>query len=247
MTVAIIIQARMTSNRLPGKVLLEVLGKPLLTYQIERLQRVALADKIVIATTVNPQDDPIAELAERLGVTVFRGPEDDVLGRYYGAAKAVAADVIVRVTADCPINDPEIINSVIAYYLERQPNLDLASTSLQSTYPRGISAGAFSFDCLEQAYNEATHPSEREHVTMFIHWRPERFRLAYLNNDEDYSRYRWTVDTIEDFQLIKTIIEKLYPSNPAFGWKDVLHLMEQHPELAEINAMIRQKPVISPN
>lgn len=245
MTITIINQARMTSQRLPGKVLREVLGKPLLAYQIERLQKVALADRIMTATTTNPEDDPIVALSERLGVPVFRGSEADVLGRYYGAAQSSGADVVVRVTADCPLNDPAVIDAVIRYYLDHQP-VDFVSTALQPTFPKGIGAAAFSFRCLEEAHREASDPAEREHVTPFLYWRPERYRLGCLTHDTDCSQNRWTVDTIEDFELIRRIIETLYPHHADFGWQDVLALLHKNPAWIQINASVPQKLIYRP-
>ncbi len=244
MKIVIINQARMTSTRLPGKVMREVLGKPLLEYQIERLRRVGLADEIVTATTVNASDDAIVQLSERLGVATFRGPEQDVLARYHGAARAFGADVVVRVTSDCPINDPAVIDQVIGRYLDADGRLDFVNTALCPSFPNGIGAAAFSFRCLDIAHREATDPAEREHVTPFIFWRPERFRLDCVRNDSDCSRQRWTVDTPEDFELMRRIIEHLYPENPHFGWREVLRLLQEHPEWQSINAHVRQKQVL---
>lgn len=239
MKVVIINQARMTSTRLPGKILKTVLGKSLLEYQIERLQRVKLADELVIATTTNYTDDPIVELCDRAGVSYYRGSEEDVLARYYEAAKQHQADVIVRVTSDCPLIDPEIIDHVIQTYFDHQ--CDYASNSLERTYPRGMDTEVFSFESLSQAYSDAIAKPDREHVTPFLHQQPERFKIIPVLNSENYSHHRWTVDTQEDFDLIKNILEAIYPQQPHFTMEDCLNLLNAHPEWQSINVHIEQK------
>lgn len=241
MKVVIIVQARMTSTRLPGKVLKEVLGKSLLEYQIERLKRVESAENIIIATTVNETDQPIIELCKRLSIDYFRGSETDVLSRYYQAALAYRADVAVRVTSDCPLIDPWVINQVIQYYLDNQFEYDYVSNSLERTYPRGMDTEVFSFKALKEAFQEATAQPDREHVTPFIHRQPERYHLGHVKYSEDYSHYRWTVDTLEDFELVQKIIEALYPSNPEFTLEDCLRLLKRYPSWSKINSHIEQK------
>jgi spore coat polysaccharide biosynthesis protein SpsF len=241
MKTVIINQARMTSTRLPGKVMRTVLGKPLLGYQIERLKRVGAAHLIVTATTTNADDDLIAGYSESLGIPVFRGSESDVLGRYHGAASAYGADVIVRVTSDCPINDPQVLDGLIKFFYAQ--SLDFASTGLVRTYPNGIGGAVFTMAALEAAHREARDEAEREHVTPFIIWRPERFRLAPYVQERDMSSERWCVDTIEDFQLVRQVIEALYPHKPAFSMKDVLDLLDVHPDWRGINAHIEQKKI----
>ncbi|MEO1067892.1 MAG: glycosyltransferase family protein [Cyanobacteria bacterium J06638_6] len=241
MTTAIIVQARMTSTRLPGKVLKPVLGKPLLEYQIERLQRVKLADTIVIATTTNVTDAPIVDLCKALGVDYFRGSEQDVLERYYGAAKQAQADVVVRVTSDCPLIDPQIIDQVIQFYLSHSDRYDYVSNSLQRSFPRGLDTEAFPTWALEQAYREATAPPEREHVTPFIYNHPERYAIGHLTYPQDLSHHRWTVDTSEDFELMKRMLEALYPQVPDFTLQDCLDLIDQHPDWPAINGHTKQK------
>jgi spore coat polysaccharide biosynthesis protein SpsF len=239
----IIVQARMTSTRLPGKVLRTVLGKTLLEYQVERLQRVTLKDEIVIATTINRSDRPIIDLCERLGIPWQRGSEEDVLSRYCETARSHGADIIVRVTSDCPVIDPAVIDKVVRYYLDHRDQYDYVSNTLVRTYPRGMDTEVFSMHLLETAYHEATSPGDREHVTPFFYRQPRRYRLQAVMNDRDYSGYRWTVDTPEDFALIEQIIEMIYPGNPCFGMDDVIRLLDRHPELSMINAHIEQKKV----
>jgi spore coat polysaccharide biosynthesis protein SpsF len=241
MKVGIITQSRMTSTRLPGKVLMPVMGKPLLEYQIERLQRVKRADEIVIATTMNDTDQPIVNLAERLGVQIFRGPEEDVLARYYGAAQENGFDVVVRVTSDCPLIDPEVVDKVIGTYLENHEHCDYVSNCLKRTFPRGMDTEAFPFRLLEKAFLEASEETYREHVTPYIYENDQKFHLLNVEHQWDESHHRWTVDTPEDFELIELILETLYPINPVFKLEDVLALMKAHPNWIEINSQIEQK------
>lgn len=245
MKTVIISQARMTSTRLPGKVLKQVLGKALLEYQIERLQRVTLADRLVIATTDQPEEEPIIALCQLLNVACFRGPVEDVLARYYGAAQEYHADIVVRITSDCPLIDPAVLDRVIHFYIDHAPEYDYVTNTLvpELTYPRGMDTEVFSFQALHEAYLEAQDQAEREHVTIFMKRRPERYRLANVPYHQNYSRYRWTVDTPEDFRLIEKIITTLYPVKPQFSLEDCLELCDQHPEWIEINAHIQQKKV----
>jgi spore coat polysaccharide biosynthesis protein SpsF len=241
MKIVIIVQARMTSTRLPGKVLKKVLDKSLLEYQIERLCRVKLADEIVIATTINETDEPIVQLCNSLSVHYFRGSEKDVLSRYYETAKAHQADVIVRVTSDCPLIDPEVIDRVIRFYIDHQTEYDYVCNFLERTYPCGMDTEVFSFKALKEAFLEATALPDREHVTPFIHRQPQRYSLASVNYFENQSHHRWTVDTPEDFELIKRIIEAIHPNLPYFTLRDCLNLLQNNPEWLTINAHIQQK------
>lgn len=243
MKIVIIVQARMTSTRLPGKVLKTVLNKPLLEFQIERLNRVKLVDEVVIATTINETDIPITILCKRLSIPYYRGSEDDVLARYWGAAKEYKADLIVRVTSDCPVIDPGVIDSVIQFYLDNSDKYDYVSNVLARSYPRGMDTEVFSFSALDEAFREAKERNDREHVTPFIHRQPQRYRLANVFYQEEQSKHRWTVDTLEDFELIKRIIDALYPVKPEFNMEDVLNLLKRNPEWLTINAHIEQKSV----
>ena len=241
MKIVIIVQARMTSTRLPGKVLKKVLDKPLLEYQIERLRRVKLADEIVIATTTNETDEPIVELCNSLSTPYFRGSEEDVLSRYYETAKAHQADVIVRVTSDCPLIDPQVIDRVIQFYIDHQTKYDYVSNCLERTYPRGMDTEVFSFKALQEAWLEATALPDKEHVTPFIYRQPQRYRLTSIKYSENRSHHRWTVDTPEDFELIKRMIEAIYPQLADFTLIDCLTLLQNNPTWLTINANIQQK------
>ncbi len=213
MRIVIIVQARMGSTRLPGKVLKEVLGRTLLEYQVERLRRVKGCDEIVLATTTDQRDDVLVELCSAWSLACFRGEEEDVLDRYFQAAREFKADAVVRVTSDCPLIDPEVIGNLIRVFHQGQPGLDYVSNTLERTFPRGMDAEVFTTQALEAAWKSATGP-DREHVTRYIYRHPERFRLEGIKYKSDQSAHRWTVDTPEDFELIRRIIEALYPNRP---------------------------------
>ncbi|MBF0164659.1 MAG: glycosyltransferase family protein [Magnetococcales bacterium] len=241
MPTIVITQARMTSTRLPGKVMRPILDKPLLAYHLERLRRIPSVDAVVVATTLNATDDCIEAFCHQNDIGVWRGPEDDVLTRYHGAAVAHGADVVVRVTSDCPLIDPEISDLVIRRFLENRATLDYVSNTVERTYPRGLDTEVFSRDALELAFREARQPHEREHVTPFIYQHPERFRIAQVTDARDRSEDRWTVDTPEDFAFVRRVLEALVPEQPEFGWHEVLAVLQRHPDWRMLNAMVVQK------
>lgn len=241
MTVLAIIQARMGSTRLPGKILKEVNGKPLLAYQIERVRQSKCIDEIVIATTVEQKDDQIVAFCKHYNVEYYRGSENDVLTRYYETAQKFGGDIIVRLTSDCPIIDPVVIDETIRYYIDHASDFDYVSNTIERTYPRGLDTEVFSEGALEKAYNNATLERDREHVTAYMYSNPEKFRIGSISNSLNLGCYRWTVDTVEDYELVKQILMSIYPLNRAFSWKDVLSLLAEHPEWNDINAMIEQK------
>lgn len=230
----------MGSERLPNKVLKEVLKRPLLSFLLERIKAVPDVE-IVVATTNKPEDDAIVSLCQKEGIKVFRGSESDVLERYYLAAKENHADVVVRITGDCPCIDPYIVHGVIQFYLKN--SFDYVSNTLKWTFPRGMDVEVFSFKLLETTYNEAKNGPEREHVTLYIYNHPEKFALGNYARHTDASQYRLTVDTQDDFELIRRLIEKLYPSNPKYTLNDIIKVLEEKPEWAQINAHIKQKKV----
>jgi spore coat polysaccharide biosynthesis protein SpsF len=241
MKVEIYVQARMGSTRLPGKVLKPVLNKPLLGFLIERLQQIREADAYAILTTTLPADDTIVAYCEEQRVTCYRGSENDVLDRYYQVAQERRPDAIVRITADCPLIDPDIVDQVIRTYKEAYPRYDYVSNSLKRTFPRGLDIEIFSYAALEKAALDAKLQPEREHVTLYIYQHPELFYLHGVTETVDLSHHRWTVDTPEDFELIKRILEHLYPRQPQFRLQDILHLLAQYPEWSHINTHIQQK------
>jgi spore coat polysaccharide biosynthesis protein SpsF len=227
-----ILQARVSSRRLPGKVLKPILGRPMLERQIERLRWSRRMQQLVVATSADPSDDGIADLCESLSVDCFRGSLDDVLDRFYQAANRHLARTVVRLTGDCPLADPIVIDQLIG--LHEVAGEDYTSNTLTRTYPDGLDAEVVEFECLETAWREATLPSEREHVTPFIYNHPERFRLGTLQHDEDWSHLRWVVDEPEDFAFVSAIYEALYPNDPAFTTGDVLALLAQRPDIASM-------------
>ncbi|MCG6173186.1 glycosyltransferase family protein [Anoxybacillus sp. LAT_35] len=241
MKVAAIIQARMGSTRLPGKVLKKVLGKTLLEYQMERVKKAKTIDEMIIATTTKESDDPIVQLCQQLSIPYYRGSEEDVLSRYYETATKFGVDVVVRLTSDCPIVDPNVIDKVVEHYLENKDRYDYVSNTLARTYPRGLDTEVVSYEVLKRAHEDAKELVYREHVTAYIYHHPDQFRLCNVSNEKDESKHRWTVDTEEDFLLIKNILEILYPINPLFTLKDVIQVLQDKPEWVEINAHIEQK------
>lgn len=230
----------MRSSRLPEKVLKPILGRPMLMFMIERLQRVQLLDEIVIATSEDSSCDPIEELAKQLDVSCFRGSEEDVLDRVLQAARKWQADVIVETTGDCPLIDPGVLDEVIGIYLANQ--FDYVST-LQGSYPLGLDTQVFSTMVLAEAAKLTQDPVDREHVSLCIYRHPERFSVHWVASDlpEKYRDLRLVVDTPEDFALITAIYEDLYPMNPIFSLRDVLALLDRRPELIDINRHIQQK------
>jgi spore coat polysaccharide biosynthesis protein SpsF len=239
MSTAVIIQARMTSSRLPGKVLRPILGRPMLSFQIERLRRARGFDRIVLATTTNHSDDVIAEFCRVEGLDCFRGSEHDVLARYYEAAAQIAAAAIVRVTADCPLLDPDVVEEVIARF-RGVDGCDYASNMLELTFPYGMAVEVMSFRALSDAHRHARDPDEREHVTPYIYRRPAQFCTASVEMSPNRSDHRWTVDTLEDFALVTHILETLHPVNPDFRMADVIALLEARPDWREINRHVSQ-------
>ena len=235
-TVALV-QARMTSSRLPGKVLMELSGRSVLSNVIRRVKRARFVDEVMVATTVSESDDPIVEEAQTEMVGVFRGSEQDVLGRYYDAARGVEAEIIVRITADCPLIEPVLIDDVILAYQRELP--DYASNTLVRTYPRGLDVEVLSFTTLEQAWKDAREPWQRAHVTPYVYGHPEMFRLLSVHADENYSRYRWTLDTADDYQFLCALGSRLEIDD--CSWRDIIALLEREPELCLINATSRQK------
>lgn len=240
--VVAIIQARTGSTRLPGKVLLDIAGKPMLFRDIERIRRSKKIDQIVIATTVKPSDDGIVALCRQYGCDYFRGSENDVLDRYYQAARQFDAEAVVRITSDCPLIEPSIVDKVIDKFLLLSPDADYVSNIFPlRTYPRGLDTEVMSFSTLERCWNEEKNPAYREHVTPYIHHNPEKFRIEEVNNDDDLSSMRWTVDTHEDMAFVRRVYE--YFGDNSFSWTNLLSLLRKQPELMEINKDIRQKVI----
>jgi len=231
-----ILQARVGSSRLPGKVLRTILGRPMLAHQLERLGRCCEMDHLLVATSTGGADDPVQQLCSELGVSCFRGSLENVLDRFYQSAEPLRPKHVVRLTADCPLADSYVIDEVIRFYLEG--NYDYATNAIERILPHGLDVEVFTFRALEQAWNEAWLPSHLEHVTPFIHGQPQRFRIGHYKRERDLSGHRWTVDYPEDFEFVARVYEALYPAKPNFGMEDVLALLESRPELLELNSGI---------
>lgn len=237
----VIVQARLGSTRLPGKTMKQILGRPLLSFLLERLQSCQMIDEIVVATTKNPRDKQIVEFCRREHIHSFIGEESDVLDRYFQAAEAAGADVVVRVTGDCPLIDPQIVDQVIKTFVDHYPKYEYVSNVIDRTFPRGMDVEVFSLKCLETIKQYASTPEELEHVTTYLLKHQDRYSCYSVKHDSDLSNYRWTVDTAEDWVLVKNILESLYPSKASFTMKDILDILEQHPEWNDINAHVIQK------
>jgi spore coat polysaccharide biosynthesis protein SpsF len=241
--VAAIIQARVGSSRLPGKVLLDLAGEPMLVPVVNRVRRARSIDEVIVATTTEPADEALATLCTAQGWTCFRGSQDDVLDRYYQAASEIGADLVVRITSDCPLIEPEIIDRVVCELLDRQPPADYACNVLPvRTYPRGLDVEAFWFETLKVMWTEDHNPAWREHVTQYLHHHPERFIIHGVQNENDLSAMRWTVDTPEDYELVRRIYEAF--GHDRFSWHEVLALLQENPQWQEANRHVSQKVVL---
>jgi len=240
--VLIVVQARTSSTRLPGKILKDLGGQPLLLRMMERLRRVRTPARCVVAMTTDPDDDVIESLCARHGVERYRGHPTDLLDRHYRAARAFGASTVAKIPSDCPLIDPAVVDRVLARF--ERGDCDYASNLHPASYPDGNDVEVMGIDALEAAWREAVLPMEREHTTPFIWERPERFRLANVDWQDDRGvampdrsmSHRWTIDYREDYDFIRSVFEELYPSNPGFGLGDILALLDRRPELWAINA-----------
>lgn len=234
-----VVQARMGSSRLPGKVLLPLAGAPLLVRMVERVQRARLAGTVVVATTTEPADDAVADCCAAYGLTCFRGDALDLLDRHYQAARHYGAEVVVKIPSDCPLIDPAVIDEVLGFYLRNADRYDFVSNLHPATFPDGNDVEVMPIAALETAWREARRPLEREHTTPFFWENPGRFRLGNVAwaMGQDYSMsHRWTIDYPEDYAFINAVYDALYPTNPGFGLADILHLLAVRPAIARLNA-----------
>jgi len=240
-----IIQARMNSSRLPGKVLIDLGGQPMLQRVITRTRRAKLVDEVMVATTDDASDDPVEEFCRQQGVAVFRGSQFDVLDRFYQAARQCEADVIVRLTADCPLLDPQVVDHTLEEFFKS--GADFAANRLpppwKRTYPIGLDTEVCYFKGLERAWKEADQPHQREHVMPYFYDREGHFKVLLVNHDPDYGAERWTVDTPQDLELVRLIFAH-YNNRDDFSWYDVLELKNLHPEWFAINAGIHHKTAL---
>jgi spore coat polysaccharide biosynthesis protein SpsF len=233
-----ILQARMSSTRLPEKVLADVVGAPMLARQIERIQRARRIDALCVATSTDASDDPIETLCVARGVRVSRGSLTDVLDRYYQAARQIEPRHVVRVTGDCPLIDPAVIDEVISTHVAG--NFDYTSNTIVPTYPDGLDVEVFRFEALRRAWSEAKLASQREHVTPFIKLQPALFRLGEVRNVEDLSALRWTVDYAGDLAMVRHVYAQLYPARSDFSMQDILALLHRRPDIAALSTNVER-------
>lgn len=236
--ILVLLQARFSSTRLPGKVLKMILGKPMLFLEIERIQRSRAIDKLIVATSAEKEDDGIESMCRGSGVECYRGSLNDVLDRFYQAALPYKPNHVMRLTGDCPLIDPVVIDATIDFYLKGEYDYVSNAMAPDETFPDGLDTEIFTYDALVTAWQEAVLPSHREHVTQFIIKNPAHFLLGHYRSKEDLNHLRLTVDEPEDFELVKQIYEELYSVRPAFGIQDILQLLERRPELLKINSHI---------
>lgn len=239
----VIVEARMTSSRLPGKVLKMGCGKPMLQHMIERLLLIPEVTRVIIATTVNPEDDVIVALAEKLKIPCYRGSEEDVLGRVVEAAEHFKTDVIVEITGDNPLVDPAAASEVIRAYIENEDIIDYVANDMEWTYPIGFNTRAFSTKLLAAFADKTNHPVDREHVVNYICKHPQEFRMMNIAAQGIYKRkdIRLTMDTEEDYQVIKAVFDALYPKNPKFTAEDIINFLDNNPAIYEINQKVVQR------
>jgi spore coat polysaccharide biosynthesis protein SpsF len=232
--VVAIVQARMSSSRLPGKVLAPVMGQPMMLRQLERLDRASTIDEVVVATSTELDDNAIVELCAQSGITCFRGSLQDVLGRFVGAATESTAGIVLRLTADCPLTDPVVVDGLTNHL--RAGGFDYASNTLERTWPHGLDVEAMTFDALVTASQETDNPYDREHVTPFLYNNPDRFRLGSHTGTPNQSAIRLTVDYPEDLELVTRVYDALYPINAAFTTEDVVAYLEANPAIRALNS-----------
>ena len=243
LNIVAIIQARMGSTRLPGKIMEEILGKPVILWDLDRVSLSKLIDVIVVAIPYGKENDVIVDIIKKYSdkIVINRGSEDDVLDRYYQAAVQTNADVVVRITSDCPLIDHVVIDYVIGQFLDN--DCDYCSNSLTRTYPRGLDVEVFSFIALKTAWLNAQKDYEREHVTPYIIENLDKFKLLNVANNIDLSHLRWTLDTKDDFEFISAVYKKIYLKKKSFLMDDILELLDREPELININRHIEQKRI----
>lgn len=237
--VVTVVQARTGSTRLPNKVLRPLVGAPLLLRMVERVQAAELAGLVVVATTTDPADDPIASLCREAAVVCFRGDAHDLLDRHYRAGLAYGATTVLKVPSDCPLIDPRVIDRVVGFYLHHPDQYDFVSNLHPATYPDGNDVEVMTMAALETAWRGATRPLEREHTTPYLWENPGRFRIGNVEWETglDYSKsHRWTIDYEEDYQFIRAVYEALYPANPLFGLEDIIGYVAANPDVAALNA-----------
>lgn len=240
--IAVIIQARTTSTRLPNKVLMELTpGKSMLWHLIERLKLAKKIDEIILAIPDTKENDVLEKFAKENNLKYFRGSEKDVLLRYYETAKAFKVDIIARITSDCPLIDPETVDKVVAEHLRSKA--DYTANVLKRTFPKGLDVEVLSFEALEKSFKETKERSDREHVTLYIREHPEKFKRVNLENEKNLSHLRWTVDEKEDLEFVREVYKRLYKGGKIFLTKEIVELLKKEPKLIEINKEIKRKKI----
>jgi len=239
MATVAIIQARMGSTRLPGKVLREILGRPMVDYVVDRARQMSETQKTVVATSTLDQEEPLVEHLRERNIPVVRGPEEDVLARYVQAAEARDAETVVRITADCPLLMPAVSDRVVQAFQES--DCDYASNTLERMYPLGLDTEVLSIETLHRADREASDPADREHVTRYVQRHPSNFELRSVTDDTDWSDLRWTVDEAPDLQFVRRVYGALGDEAIEATYDDVLEILEAHPEWTDINRKVEQK------
>jgi spore coat polysaccharide biosynthesis protein SpsF len=238
MRIVTIIQARMGSARLPGKVMKDLGGETVLARVVRRVRRATLMGEVTVATTTEPSDDVILQECRRLSVQVFRGAQDDVLDRYYCATQLAKAEAIIRITSDCPLIEPAISDKTVLKFLDEQP--DYASNALERTYPRGLDTEVMTREALARAWQQAQQPYQRVHVTPYIYENPSRFRILSVTGETDYSSHRWTLDTAEDLTFLRAVYARM-GNDDHFTWHDVLTVLDKDPSILNLNRSVSQK------
>jgi len=230
----------MGSSRLPGKVLLDIAGTPMLARVVGRARRAQTVNRVIVATTTKPQDDPLAAYARRLPVDVFRGDEDDVLDRYYQASREYELDVVVRITSDCPLLDSGLLDTVVRAVVDAGERVDFCSNTIERRYPRGLDVEVAPRATLDRLWRTARAPHYRAHVFPYVYEHPDEFVTRSVTDTIDRSFMRWTVDTEEDLMFVREVYRQLGPDEPG-SWRDVVALLERQPTLLRINEAVRQK------
>ena len=237
-----ILQARMSSTRLPGKVFKPILGKPMVWHQWLRMKRSKLINQFVLATSVDFSDDQLVNYFQHMNEQIYRGSLNDVLDRYYKCTLNYKAEHIVRLTADCPLIDPDIIDQVITTHLTHKNDY----TAVGKSFPDGLDVEVMRFDALEKAYLQAKTGDEREHVTQYIYKNPNQFKLGYITYSQNLAHHRWTVDHPEDFELIDLIYNGLFPTDPNFNMQDILDFLNHNPHLLRLNKHLISEDRLNP-
>ncbi|MCR4673571.1 MAG: glycosyltransferase family protein [Lachnospiraceae bacterium] len=239
MKVNAIIQARCGSSRFPEKVFADINGKPLIWHVVNRLSFAKTVDDVIVATTTSPKDDKLEEWCKKEGRHCFRGNEDDVLNRYYMASKAYPSDVVVRITADDPFKEPKVIDAVVQKLLDEKK--DLVTNNFPPSFPEGLDCEAFTFDVLEKMEKEAKDPFEREHVTQYVYRNTDMFQIGNVTSQIPLSHFRWTIDTVDDYEMVKAIYKnRKKDANGNLLMDEILAILQEHPEIELINSKVKR-------